>query len=319
MFSHGMKDIGGLDKGHLEKVVLAKKVGAFLNNDPSIDEKRTKIVLDLANLMVNDISVIVRQTLAFEVRRSQYLPKDLALKIVHDIEEVSGPFLASTPIFDDDEMAELVGELPEHAMLSISRRKDIGAQTSVSLSLYGTESVATTLLQNKGAHRDDRSYNIIVKRFSDQQHLMDLVAGCEELGIEVVIKIVDLVSKKFKKALLENYGVEYEQAKALLEDTNEEVLAKSMRGADIQQLEIYARDIRQSGLLNGPFILNMIRKGNPKFFAAAMAVLVDRPVDTIEAAIEAGGGAAVETLVLYAGLGREFVKMFQILVTPNDV
>jgi uncharacterized protein (DUF2336 family) len=319
MISRGMKDQAGLDKTHLEKVVLAKKIGAFLNNDPSVDEKRTKVVLDLANLMVNDISAIVRQTLAFEVRRSQYLPKEIALKIVHDIEEVSGPFLTSTPIFDDDELAELVSELPEHAMLSISRRKDIGPQTSVSLSQFGTESVATTLLQNKGAHRDDRSYNIIVKRFSDQQHVMDLVAGCEDLGIEVVIKIVDLVSKEFKKTLMENYGVEYEQAKALLEETNEDVLAKSMYGADIQQLEIYARDIRQSGMLNGPFILNMIRRGNPHFFVAAMAVLVDRDVETIEAALNAGGGIAVERLVLKAGLGKEYVKMFRVLMTPTDV
>lgn len=319
MFSHGMKDLGGFDKSHLEKVVLAKKVGSFLNNDPSIDEKRFKIVLDLAKLMVNDISVIVRQTLAFEVRRSEFLPKEIALKIAHDIEEISGPFLSTTPIFSDEELAELVAELPEHAMLSISRRKDIGAQTSVSLSQYGTESVATTLLQNKGAHRDDRSYNIIVKRFSDQQHVMDLVGACDELGIDVVAKIMDLVSQKIKKILMDNYGVEYEQAKVLMSETNEDVLAKSMQGANLQQLEVYARDMRQSGLLNGPFILTMIRKGNPRFFAAAMAVLVDRPAETIEAAIEAGGGNAVETLVLHAGLGQEYVKMFRILVTPNDV
>jgi len=88
----------------IEKLALARKVGVFLSEGQKPDRER-RVVENVAQTLANDLSLEVRQTLAFELRRANHLPRDLAEHIARDAEEVSGQFLMHTEVFSPEDLA----------------------------------------------------------------------------------------------------------------------------------------------------------------------------------------------------------------------
>lgn len=309
MFTHGMNDMGGVDHSHLEKVVLARKVGIHFNTLHD-DEERLSVLKRLAMVLVSDVSAIVRQTLAFELRRSAYVPREVAERIARDVEDVSAPFLKQSPSLTDDILLDLIPFLEEFALTAIARRDYVSQIISEKLAEFGGKKTLEALLGNANADMGEASYITIIDRFPKEHSLMDLMAQRDLLPMDIVARIMDLVSDKMIADLKSKYQISEDGAHAVAKEARDKGVAFMMDGASIQQLVNYARDMKISNELTAPFVLNMVRHGNKRFFVAAMAVLVDRDVDTIDEIVRQGGGIAIERLVKKAGFTEYYSKLF---------
>ena len=108
---------GGLDnllddKGDDARSRIARRVGQQLSlNDLSETDRRAAETL--ARELVCDVIERVRAALSNAVRHAKYLPRDVALRIVHDVDSIACPFLEATGIFSHDDWQNLLATISQ--------------------------------------------------------------------------------------------------------------------------------------------------------------------------------------------------------------
>ena len=85
----------------------ANRVGNLLVLDdlPETDRRAAEL---LAYELAQDAIEIVRCELSKAVRHAKYLPRDLAIKIAHDVDSVACPFLEVTDVFAESDWQQLL-------------------------------------------------------------------------------------------------------------------------------------------------------------------------------------------------------------------
>jgi len=253
----------------LEKVVLTRRVSEFLHR--SKDDKQRDVIENVARALAQDIAVNVREALAFELRTCPYLPHDLAAKIATDVESVSGPFLASTTVFSDSQLAGLIPHLEEHAHVSIAKRSSLGGSTCEALVTFGSEKSVGYLVRNDKVRLNERVLSSIVKRFSDRSGLMDQMSKRSDLPLSVVKAIIDKVSDTFRCLLEGQYGLTADIADELMRSSASRAMWAKISVANEQQIHAYVRDLRSQGRLTIDLTLDMAEKGSIAFLESALA------------------------------------------------
>ena len=253
----------------LEKVVLTRRVSEFLHR--SEDDEERAVIENVARMLAQDVATQVREALAFELRTCPYLPHDLAAKIASDVDDVAGPFLASTMVFSDSQLAGLVPHLEEHAHVTLARRKDIGTSTCEALVTFGSEKSVSYLVRNEAAPLNEKVLSKVVQRFPERQTLMDQLSARPELPISIVSQIIDKVSDKYRCLLEGQYGLTSDVSDNLMRTAASKTVWNMIENASEKQIHTYVGDLRAQKRLSVDLMLDMAERGSIAFLASALA------------------------------------------------
>ena len=271
---------GATDIVRLEKILLAKKVGVFLEKTPSVSERT--VVENVARLLSRDSSISVREVMAYELRSCDYLPHDIVDPIVTDISDVSGPFLQATNYFDDKGLADLIPNLEEAARAYVADRIDLGVKTQKCLVSTGGEISVSNLLDNKRVRLSKSIYDTIITRFGTNIHVMDHMGLRRDLTKDLVREISDKVSKKCKRHFYVEYGVEINPVDIRDEADNTLKILNKMQGASAAQVHAFVADLRSQRNLSHSLVLDMAENGCLPFLESSLALLAGLPVGQIQ-------------------------------------
>jgi len=293
-------------QGDAEKLALARKVGLYLVESDDEAEDRN-VVEEVAYTLACDISVEVRQTLAFELRRASPLPRELAECIARDVAEVASPFLAQTEAFDPEDLAALARELDESLRITIARRRHVPGVVAAAIAETGGERSVTFLIRNSGADLDDASQSIL-DRFYGNRKLMDYLSERTDLPLAVVDRLVEHVSQTCRHALVERYGLDPERAEVYSEAARAGGLARWVMEASRGRLNEYIRQLESRGALTDRFLADVTRYGGVRFFESVMAYRTGIDLERVEEIVRRGHPDYSQRLLKKAGFKGAAVK-----------
>lgn len=259
-----------INNGNCEKMLLAKRIGKFLEAD-QVEEQR-RVVEAAAWWLANDVSLQVRQVLAYELRRCDELKADLAEKMARDVEAVACTFLQKTLALSDEQLVNLIPELPSHSWRALAARADLGEAVLDQLVQAGDEPCMTCLLDNEELELAERHYGTMVDRFNASRGLMEQIGEQSDLPISIVERLVDKVSEACRLRLIEKHAVSDDLAAELATTSKIEVLWRHLRGADASQIHTCVIDLRANGSLNHLLVIEMAKKGCWAFLESALAL-----------------------------------------------
>ncbi len=307
MITHAMEDISSLnveEQTQLEKVLLAKKASAMLKTRNS--KKEQSIIQNLIRVLYGDVSTIVRQVLAFELRNSDNIPIDVAHMIVRDIECVSSPFLEETAIFEDDELVELAVDLEEHGQIALARRPTVSFKLAETLASIGSIRVVRYLIGNPGSEMNEGACQNVLDRFDGEQGLMEIMSQRRGLPLSVVRTLVKRVSEQYRQALTDSYGLQEDCVEDLLGRVNSES-EKAVTGSfSAERLISHIRYLNSSASLKPDLILSHLNDGNRLFFEVSISVLSELPLDNVQTLIRKGGANGVNALMQRANIPNSY-------------
>ena len=267
----------------LEKIVLTQRVGTFLK-DFSTGEKRATIE-NLARLLAQDISLQVREALAFELRTCSLLPHDLAAKIASDVESVASPFLANTTAFTDTQLAGLIPHLEEHAHITIARRADVGPQACFAIASVGSDKSVGFIIRNDHVTLAEDVCNTVVNRFGLSQNMMDLLSQRIDLPLTVAEAIIEKVSEDCRDILKSQYGVDAPMVDEIARGTKHEAMWQQIMKATPTQVHGYVVDLRKKGRLTTDMTLEFAERGCMNFLESALALEAGLTLSTVREAL----------------------------------
>lgn len=270
-----------LDTAKLEKMMLAKRIGRFLMADHPDGEREA--VEEVARVLAKDVSDQVREVLAFELRKCIELPDDLAETLAKDVENVAAPFLATTQCFTDAHLAALIPVLREYARASLARRTDLGSLVTEALAKSGQEHSVSLLIRNDNLDIGEVACDNVVRRFGDNQRLMDQLAGRVDLPIEVVEQLVEKVSDFCRDTLLKQYVMDAVTPNVAGSgqsggDTQFDAYYEKTSGASPQQVHAMVTELRERKQLTMLLVVEMAERGCLPFLESAVALAAGLPL-----------------------------------------
>src|SRR3984885_1629104 len=148
------------------------------------------IAQDIARIMAQDVAETVRQALAESLRRAVHLPRDVALRLAHDVEAVALPILTDSPVLAEADLVAILRQADPARQQAIASRADVSEPVADALITGADESAVVVLLRNQAARIAEPSLHRAVDRFSDSDAVKTGIAHRTSLPMTVAERLV---------------------------------------------------------------------------------------------------------------------------------
>jgi len=310
------EDIRTLVKGATpdERALAARKLCHNIDRAPLSPEDR-ELAGDILRIMAADAAEMVRKAIAETLQASPLVPRDVALQLSRDVESVCLPLLAFSPVFTDDDLAEIVRLGGPVRQVAIARRPQLSRAVTDTLAEHGGERAVTEACGNPGAEFGESGLSRIVDRFERSERVLAAVAYRSVLPLSVTEKLINLVSEKVRDHLLTHHAVTADVAMEIVsgaaEQATVDLVDQAGKAADVRTLVTH---LNAEGRLTASLLLRTLASGHMTFFEWGVAELAGVPHHRTWLMIHDAGPLGLRAIYERAGLPARLFPAFRAAV-----
>ncbi|MDB5444211.1 MAG: hypothetical protein JWP73_2587 [Phenylobacterium sp.] len=310
------EDIRTLLKGATadERAAAAQKLCRRIEQVPLTEEDRA-LAGEILRIMAADAAELVRRALAVTLKSSPLLPRDVALKLARDVESVCLPVLASSPVFTDDDLADIVRLGGPVRQLAIARRPTLARAVTDALARHGEEKPVAAACANDKADFGEAALQRIVDRFAESERVLTAVAYRSALPMLVSERLVALVSEQVREHLIAKHAippnVAMELAFGATERATVDLVDQAGRTADVKG---FVAHLNKNNRLTASLLLRALAQGHMTFFEWSVAELSGVPHHRTWLMIHDAGSLGLKAIYERAGLPARLFTAFRAAV-----
>ncbi|WP_293904328.1 DUF2336 domain-containing protein [Phenylobacterium sp.] len=310
------EDIRTLVKGATpdERALAARKLCATMERAPLSDEDRA-LAADILRVMAADAAELVRRAIAETLQASTVVPRDVALKLSRDVENICLPMLAFSPAFTDDDLAEIVRLGGPVRQVAIAQRPTLSPRVTDAIVEHGGERAVTAACANAGAEFTEDALQRVVDRFETAERVLAAVAYRNALPLSVTERLITLVSEQAREHLLKRHSISVEVALEIAvggaERATVDIVDQAGRSADIRGL---VNHLHGEGRLTASLMLRALAHGHMTFFEWSVAQLAGVPHHRTWLMIHDAGPLGLRAIYERAGLPARLFPAFRAAV-----
>ncbi|MDB5417106.1 MAG: hypothetical protein JWP50_525 [Phenylobacterium sp.] len=310
------EDIRTLLKGATadERAAAAQKLCRRIEQVPLTEDDRA-LAGEILRIMAADAAELVRRALAVTLKSSPLLPRDVALKLARDVESVCLPVLASSPVFTDDDLAEIVRLGGPVRQLAIARRPTLARAVTDALARHGEEKPVAAACANDKADFGEAALQRIVDRFAESERVLTAVAYRGALPMSVSERLVALVSEQVREHLIAKHAIPPDVAMELAFGATEratvDLVDQAGRTADVKG---FVAHLNKGKRLTASLLLRALAQGHMTFFEWSVAELSGVPHHRTWLMIHDAGSLGLKAIYERAGLPARLFTAFRAAV-----
>lgn len=290
------------------RLQVAQRVGARLVQEDIATAER-QAAEALARTLAEDAIERVRRQLSFAVRDARNLPRDIAMRIAHDVDSVACPFLEVTEVFDDSDWRQLILTISRGARIAVARRSSLSEGLALALTELGDSLVAETLVENTAAPMTMPVCSTITKRSLDAPWVLDKLAEREDLPQEIIAHLCVQVSSAARAKLERNYNLPA-QTDAVVADADAAAMLELVRQTSLDRMPYLVNSLSSLSKITPGLVLAGVAEGADKFVELALSTLSGkRPVE-VRSILTRGDRIAVDELMQSANVPAEMHDNF---------
>jgi uncharacterized protein (DUF2336 family) len=291
----------------------AAKVALAFSGAQLSDSERV-LAGQIFHVMAKDAAVMVRSTLANHLKSNPDLPKDVALALARDIEEVALPMLEFSSVLDDADLIEIVRSSSADKQKAVARRESVSNKVANALIDHGkSAAVVAELINNQGAVLGEAEYSKALKKHGDDPAVANSIASRPQLPITIAERVVNMVSEKLREFLLSKQEISVEMATDIVLQAREKatvnLLPPGAKGADVMDL---CKQLRDNRRLTPSLILRALCTGDLAFFEASLATLSNTSIVNARLLIHDEGRLGLKTLYHRTSLPLHLYPAFRV-------
>ena len=268
-------------------------------------ESEEAVALTLATLeiLARDTAVRVRAILADEIKHLDCIPRDVALRLAHDVDDlVAAPVLEYSPLLSDADLMEIIaGGQVQQVLTAVARRRPLGEEVSDALVQSLDVSAIAALLVNPDAKMRKETLDRIVEEAEVIESWHQPLVLRADLSARAIRRIGGFVGA----ALLEQLVARGDLSDATRAHLNRRLRAR-LEQSDVEGSADSAADIvaaaRAGGTLDDGFVENAAAAGSRETVTLALAALAQVPEAKVRKILSQRGAKPVVALAWRAHL-----------------
>jgi uncharacterized protein (DUF2336 family) len=216
-----LADVASLrgDQSAEARVQLAAKFGR--QYDSLVDGETRPLAEAVLELLVRDLELKVRQTLAEALAASPKLPAAVASRLARDEIEVASPILEHSPVLSDRELGEVVRTHAMQYALAVAGREHLSEVLSDIVAEAGDGEVIARLVGNAGARISLETLRRVAADYDQDTRVQDRLIRRPALPYELVDHLVEVIGERLEWDLVHKRRMSAEEARQLMAATRE--------------------------------------------------------------------------------------------------
>lgn len=307
------EDIRTLVKGATpdERAVAAHKLCRNIDRYELSDEERVQ-AQEILRVMAADAGELVRRALAVTLKNSTIVPRDVALRLAKDVESIALPMLSSSPVFTDEDLAEIVRLGGPVRQVVIAKRPRVSQTVTNAIVEYGVERAVEAACANDNADFADRALAKVIERFEKSERVLAAVAYRAALPLAVTEKLIDLVSEEVRDHLLNHHALSPDLALEIAMGAKEratiDLVDQAGRAPDVKS---FVSHLHKHERLSASLLLRSLAHGHMTFFEWSLAELASVPHHRTWLMIHDAGPLGLRAIYERAGLPARLFPAFR--------
>jgi uncharacterized protein (DUF2336 family) len=273
--------------------------------DEAFSPEQRDMALQIFEIMAKDAEVRVRMALSEHLKECSDIPRDIALALAQDVDDVAVPFLEFTDALSDADLIEIIQSVGDAKQFAVARRSSVSSELAESLVEVGSEQVVTTLLSNEGAAVTEKTLEVALDRYAQSDAVSTSVTHRPGLPVHIAERLVNMVSENLARHL----GNHQSLSPDITSDLVLQVRERAMLGlvdprfgsGDAEKL---VRSLDENGRLTGSIILRALCFGDIGFFEAALARLAGVPLTNAQILVHDVTRRGIQALWDKAGMPK---------------
>jgi len=295
---------------------LARKIARFF---PNIPEDGTAQIRDKAiemiEILANDQLPSVRQILSEELKLSNSIPKQIALKLANDeILEVSAPILEYSPLLSDTDLKEIIAATTlSGALEAIANRDGLSGDVCEAIAATLEIPAVSNMLTNENAQIREETLDNIINEAQEQEIVAwhEPLATRPNLSIRAMKRIATFVASSLVDVMITKNHLDVTQGKELLIRVRERISNDDPESDDKRSLAEQAADLYQRGVIDDEFIQNAIKNNQRELIIQSVVLMSNLPDNSVRSILNKKKGSLIVSLAWKAGLNMRTALQMQ--------
>ena len=154
-----------------------------------LTELEQKTVSSLLAFIVKDSAAMVRRALAVTLKKSPNLPREIAQKLIRDVDSIASPVLTHSPVLTDEDILDILKSKAASKIMAISKRERIKGNLVKAIIRFGDSRAVASLAANDGAEIGVELGNQLLEIYHDNDLVKESFIARRDLPLPVVEKI----------------------------------------------------------------------------------------------------------------------------------
>lgn len=306
-------DIRMLVKGATpdERALAAHKLCRKIDRAELSEEERLQ-AQDILRVMAADAAELVRRALAVTLKTSPLLPPDVANRLARDVESVSLPVISFSPVFTDQDLAEIIRLGGPVRQMAIARRPKLSSKVTGLLVEQAPEEVVAAVCANDNARFSDLALQKALDRFAKSETVLQAVAYRAVLPLSVTERLIDMVGDQLREHILDNHALSAERALEIIVGAKEratiDLVDQVGRTADPKA---FVAHLNRAGRLTPSLLLRALAHGHMTFVEWGLAELAGVPHHRTWLMVHDAGALGLKAIYERAGLPSRLYAAFR--------
>ena len=294
-----------------DRAQAAHKLCRRMDRDDLSEAERLQ-AHEILRVMAGDAAELVRRALAVTLKSSALLPHDVAMKLARDVESIAVPLLNFSPVFTDDDLAEVIRLGEPVRQTAIARRPRVSAKVTTTLVEHGCEAAVQAACANDNAVFSEGGLQTVLHRFTRSEAVLAAVAYRKALPLSVTEKLIDMVSEGVREHLVRTHALPPQVALDLSIATGEraaiDLIDQVGRTDDIKGFVVH---MKGRDKLTPSLLLRALAHGHMSFFEWSIAELSGVPHHRAWMMIHDAGPLGLRAIYERAGLPSRLFGAFR--------
>lgn len=284
--------------------------------DGALSKNERVIAEDIFRVMVNDVEVLVRETVSKSILNIPDVSSDIACTLALDENDsVALPVLEFSNVLTDKDLVKIVNKSRPERRQAIARREEIAEVVSEALVEKGDEDTVVALVSNTGARISAETFDKVVDKFGESERIQYNLVRRESLPLIVAERLVEKVSLNIKDYLVSHHELSPELASDLLLDSRERAMVRLLSdGTNRPDVGELVSQMAANDRLSASLILRALCTGDLTFFEAAMAHKAGISLSNARVLIHDDGELGLQSLYKKADMPDRLFPAFRAAV-----
>lgn len=278
----------------------------------ALDDADRAAAQKILSVLANDAAELVRRALAVTLKASELMPREVARRLVADVDSVALPIITCSPAFTDDDLIEIVRAGSAVRQNAVASRDRVPRDVATVLAAEGCRSAVRALAANDNADLSEDALGVVIDRFGQASEIISAIAYRQVLPLSVTERLVALASDAVREHLVTRHAVAPETAIQFAQFARERVTIDLVDQARVSNdLPAFVAGLNARKVLNASLLLRALARGQMALFEHALAELTGTPHHRAWLMVHDAGPLGLKAIYDRAGLPPRLFQAFR--------
>jgi hypothetical protein len=236
----------------------------------------------------------------------------VANRLARDVESVSLPVISFSPVFTDQDLAEIIRLGGPVRQMAVARRPKLSSKVTGLLVDQAPEDVVAAVCANDNARFSDLALQKALDRFAKSETVLQAVAYRAVLPLSVTERLIDMVGDQLREHILDNHALSAERALEIIVGAKEratiDLVDQAGRTADPKA---FVAHLHRAQRLTPSLLLRALAHGHMTFVEWGLSELAGVPHHRTWLMVHDAGALGLKAVYERAGLPSRLYAAFR--------